>query len=100
MTKSQMIKHLRIQAYALKFDDLSPRPVPRAAPANPKPFQRTPKKTGGPLYDAGSVEIEDTHGATARSGLMRMLQDVTVDQQPARQHLALHLHVSPLNPLQ
>jgi hypothetical protein len=42
MTKSQMIKHLRIQAYALKFDDLSPRPVPRAAPANPKPFQRTP----------------------------------------------------------
>jgi transposase InsO family protein len=40
MTKSQMVKHLRIQAYELKFDDLNPRPVPRAAPANPKVFQR------------------------------------------------------------
>jgi transposase InsO family protein len=40
MTKSQMVKHLRVQAYALKFDDLNPRPVPRAAPANPKVFQR------------------------------------------------------------
>jgi hypothetical protein len=42
MSKSQMIKHLRIHAYALNFDDLNPRPVPRAAPANPKPFQRPP----------------------------------------------------------
>jgi hypothetical protein len=36
MTQTQLVKHLRIQAYALKFDDLSPRPIPRAAPANPR----------------------------------------------------------------
>jgi hypothetical protein len=40
MTKSQIVKHLRVQAYALKSDDLNPRPVPRASPANPKVFQR------------------------------------------------------------
>lgn len=36
LTKTQMIQHLRVQAYALKFNDRLPRPLPRAAPANPK----------------------------------------------------------------
>jgi hypothetical protein len=96
MTKSQMIKHLRIQAYALKFDDLSPRPVPRAAPANPKPFQRTPiaaqddRRTTVRCWECGD------RGHTRRDCKKwadEKLQDVTVDQQLARQHLALHLHV-------
>jgi hypothetical protein len=56
--------------------------------------------TRGLLYDAGNVETEDTQGVTARSGLTRALQDVKVDLQPARQHLALPLHVRPLNPVQ
>jgi hypothetical protein len=103
MSKSQMIKHLRIQAYALKFDDLNPRPVPRAAPANPKPFQRSPiaaqddRRTTVRCWECGD------RGHTRRDCKKwadENLQDVTVDLQLARQHLALHLHVRPLNPLQ
>jgi hypothetical protein len=63
MSKSQMIKHLRIQAFALKFDDLSPRPVPRAAPANPKVSPRPPSAAQDDrrlLNDAGNVERADT----------------------------------------
>jgi hypothetical protein len=104
MSKTQLIKHLRMQAYALKFDDFSPRPVPRAAPATPRvpprPLSaaRDNIKASVRCWECG--EREDTPSGTAENGLRRALPATQVDLQLERQQRALLPHVRSLNLVQ
>jgi hypothetical protein len=103
MSQTQMVKHLRIQAYALRFDDLSPRPIPRAAPAILKTPANPPllhEKTARHPSGAGSVENEATPSESARSGQRKELLIVLVDLQLEYLHLERQLHVRPQNPVQ